>query len=350
MTAQMDLLDRRILFELDCNSRRSLSEISRKVRLGRDLVTYRIERLQDAGILRRCSALINPYKLGLTVYKTYLKLEAQKDRWAEFVQLLDQHPSTSWLAECYGKWDMIWCVYAHSPKEVYDLHDRVFSDYRDIIPAYNVCTLVNYWWFPKKYLIGQSPSEVQGWSFELPEFTFGMTPAQYRLDTIEYGIIKLLAENARLSTTEIASRLNTTPAIVKYRIEKLEKSGVIGGYRVDIDRSLLGMTLFKVQVHPREYDARKELEFHTYCRNHPQISEYVQQLGDCKIEFVVEARDYAEFTAVIDEIREQFSKYIRTMDYTMVKKDYFHRTPCGVFHDDHSDALLLPDSEQNIAA
>jgi hypothetical protein len=100
---------------------------------------------------------------------------------------------------------------------------------------------------------------------------------------------------------------------------------------VDIDRSLLGMTLYKVQVHLREYNAERELEFHAYCRHHPHIGEYVNQLGDSKLEFVVEARHYEEFTAVIDQIREQFSDYIRSMDYMMVKNDYFHRTPCSVF-------------------
>lgn len=327
MAHQLDLLDRRILFELDCDSRRSLSELSRKVRLGRDLVTYRIDRLKQVGILNKCTAMINPYKLGLTVYKTYLKLEANRERWSEFVSHLDAHPRTSWLAECYGKWDVVWCVLAYSPKEVYDLQDRLFSEFRDIIFSFNVTTLVNYWWFPKKYLLGESSSEVQGWKFELPEFTFGTTPLEHSLDETECGIIQLLCEDAQMSVTDMARRLRTTPAIVKYRTEKLEELGIIAGYRVDIDRSALGMTVFRVQVHPWEYDAVKELEFHSFCRTHPRISEYAQQLGDCKLEFEVEAKDYAEFSAVIDEIRERFSSYVRSLEYMMVRRDYFHRAP-----------------------
>lgn len=331
MAPSMDLLDRRILFELDCNSRRSLSELSRNVRLGRDLVTYRIDRLKQAGILNRCTAMINPYKLGLTVYKTYLKLEANKDRWTEFVSYLDQHPRTSWLAECYGKWDVVWSVLAYTPKEVYDLQDKLFSEFRDIIFSFNVCTLVNYWWFPKKYLLGSAGGEVHGWQFELPEFTFGTTPLEHPLDEIEYGIIQLLCEDAQMSFTEMARRLRSTPAIVKYRTEKLEELGIVAGYRVDVNRSTLGMTVFKVQFHPWEYDAVKEAEFHNFCRHHPQIAEYAQQLGDCKLEFEVEAKDYAEFSAVMDEIRERFSGYVRTMEYMMVRRDYFHRAPCNVF-------------------
>ena len=331
MAETMDRLDRRILFDLDCNSRRSLSELSRNVRLGRDLVTYRIDRLKSAGILNRCTAMINPYKLGLTVYKTYLKLEANKDRLAQFVAYLDKHPRTSWLAECYGKWDLVWCVLARSPKEIFDLQDGLFSEFRDLIVGYNVCTLVNYWWFPKKYLVGESDCEQKGWGFHCPEFTFGTTPDEYVLDETEYGIVQLLSEDAQMSVMEMARRLGTTPAIVKYRTEKLEELGVIAGYRVDLNRASLGMTVFKVQVSPRIFDAEKEKGFHDYCRKHQNISAYYQQLGDYKIEFEVEARNYEDFSAVIDEIRERFPDYIRAMDYMMVRKDYFHRTPCNVF-------------------
>lgn len=349
MPEELDLLNRRILFELDCNSRRSLSELSRKVRLGRDLVSYRIDRLREAGVLNKCTVMINPYKLGLTVYKTYLKLEADRARCQEFLSYLDGHPRTSWVAECYGKWDAVWCVLARSPKEVYDLQDRLFSEFRDIIIAYNVCTLVNYWWFPKKYLLKRNnangrPADIetmnrsQGWQFEEQEFTFGTTPLEHTLDQVEYGIVKLLSEDAQMSVTEIARQLDTTPAIVKYRIEKLEQLGIIAGYRVDIDRSALGMTVFKVQLHPRHYDASTEAELHNFCRLHPQIATYELQLGDCKIEFEIEAKDYAEFNNVIDEIRERFSGYIRSLDYIMVRRDYFHRMPCNVFIADKPDA------------
>ncbi len=330
MSVSLDRLDRRILFELDCNSRRSLSSLARQVRLGRDLVSYRIARLKEQGVLDNCTAMINPYKLDLTVYRTYLKLEADKERWAQFVRHLDLHPRTSWLTECYGRWDVVWNVLAATPKEVYDLQDVLFSKFSDIIVGYNVCTLVNYWRFPKKYLIGTSVDDIRGWQFELPEFTTGTTPLEHELDDIERGLIRLLSADATLSFVDLAEALKVTPAIAKYRTEKLEELGIIAGYRVNLNREALGQTLFTVQASPRDFVAENEAEFHKFCRVHPQITAYTQQLGDCKIEFEVEARDYAEFSKVIDEIRERFSRYLRSLDYLMVKKDYFHRTPSHI--------------------
>lgn len=346
MTESLDLADRRILFELDCNSRQSLSELARRVRLGRDLVSYRLERLQQQGILNRCAILVNPYKLGMTVYKTYLKVETNRARVAELIAALDRHPNTYWLAETSGEWDIVFSILARTPKEFYDFQNQIFSDFSDILINFSVHTLVNYWWFPKKYLLGSRWQEerqkldlsserdgtiMNGWGFHEPEFTFGTTPDEYLLDDLESGILELLRKDSRLSYADLAERLNSTPAIVKYRMEKLQERGVIAGYRVDLDLSALGMTLFKVLVHQRDYDVKKELEFREFCRDHPNISCYVQQIGSHKVEFEVQAKDYQQFNAIMDEVRERFAKYIRTMDYIVIRRDHHHRTPCSVF-------------------
>ena len=367
MTEELDLADRRILFELDCNSRQSLSELSRRVRLGRDLVTYRIERLQQSGILNRCALLLNPYKLGLTVYKTYLRVETNRTRVAELVAALDKHPNTYWLAETYGEWDFVFSILARTPKEFYDFQNQIFSDFRDIILNFSVHTLVNYWWFPKKYLLGsrwqeerqkldlsleQGGRAINGWGFHEPEFTFGTTPDEYVLDELENGILDLLSKDARLGYAEIAERLGSTAAVVKYRIEKMQERGVMAGYRVDLNLEKLGMNLFKVLVHQRDYDVKKELEFREFCRDHPNISCYVQQIGSHKVEFEVEAKDYPQFNAVVDEVRERFAKYIRTMDYMVIRKDYHHRTPCSVFAQKRisGSSAILPSREKVLLA
>ena len=50
--ADLDLKDRKILYELDFNARQTDSEIAKKVKLSREVVNYRISRLQKNGIIR----------------------------------------------------------------------------------------------------------------------------------------------------------------------------------------------------------------------------------------------------------------------------------------------------------
>ena len=61
---KIDLKDRKILFELDRNSRQSLSQIGKKVGVAKSIVSYRINRLQKLGIIKSYYTVVDLYKLG----------------------------------------------------------------------------------------------------------------------------------------------------------------------------------------------------------------------------------------------------------------------------------------------
>jgi DNA-binding Lrp family transcriptional regulator len=60
------------------------------------------------------------------------------------------------------------------------------------------------------------------------------------IDAIDRAILDLLLENGRRTVTEIAQRVNLSPAPVKRRIDRLEKLGIITGYTAVLDYSRLG--------------------------------------------------------------------------------------------------------------
>jgi DNA-binding Lrp family transcriptional regulator len=77
------------------------------------------------------------------------------------------------------------------------------------------------------------------------------------LDKFDIGILEALQEDARATNVEIAERVNLSPSPCLRRIRNLENSGIIRGYRADIDRKEvgLGLTVFveiKVGQHSRE--------------------------------------------------------------------------------------------------
>jgi len=60
------------------------------------------------------------------------------------------------------------------------------------------------------------------------------------LDKLDLKIISTLIENSRLSSREIARRLNVSVGTIQARIKRLEDLGVIRRYTVDIDIENLG--------------------------------------------------------------------------------------------------------------
>ena len=64
-----------------------------------------------------------------------------------------------------------------------------------------------------------------------------------KLDEYDRQIIAALQENGRLSNVEVAARVNLSHSSCSRRISRLEKEGVIVGYRALTDRLKLGLTI-----------------------------------------------------------------------------------------------------------
>ena len=61
------------------------------------------------------------------------------------------------------------------------------------------------------------------------------------LDRIDYEILNLLRNNARISNKEIARKVGVAPSTCLVRIRVLRKSGVISGFHTEIDPVSLGV-------------------------------------------------------------------------------------------------------------
>ncbi len=72
---KLDLKDRKILYELDINSRQSFSQLGKRVGLHKDVVAYRVKKLQEKGIIKNFITEINNYKTGYPTVKFYLNYQ-----------------------------------------------------------------------------------------------------------------------------------------------------------------------------------------------------------------------------------------------------------------------------------
>src|SRR5580700_4078550 len=67
-----------------------------------------------------------------------------------------------------------------------------------------------------------------------------VTPPQVEVDDLDLALLRALAADARQSQRSLARQIEMSPPAVADRLARLERSGVIRGYRVDIDWAALG--------------------------------------------------------------------------------------------------------------
>jgi Lrp/AsnC family transcriptional regulator, leucine-responsive regulatory protein len=119
-----------------------------------------------------------------------------------------------------------------------------------------------------------------------------------RLDPVNVRLLEALHEDPRLSMSELARRVGMSAPAVTERVQRLRRSGVISGFRMDVDPVALGMpvTAF-VRVRPGPGQLPKVAEA---ARDTPEVVECHRITGeDCFI-LKLHGSSIADLEATLD--------------------------------------------------
>lgn len=82
----------------------------------------------------------------------------------------------------------------------------------------------------------------------------GRTPAPENLDEVDRAIVDALIADGRATLSALSQEIGLSVSAVQSRVQKLERRGVITGYRAVVDREALGLPISAfVAVTPLEY-------------------------------------------------------------------------------------------------
>ena len=118
------------------------------------------------------------------------------------------------------------------------------------------------------------------------------------LDAVNRRILALLVEDARMSTSELARRVGMSAPSVRERVARLERAGVIRGYRLDVDPAALGLPIAAwVRVRPGPGQLPKIADL---ARRTPQVSECHRVTGEDCFLLKVHGPSIEELESVLD--------------------------------------------------
>ena len=122
------------------------------------------------------------------------------------------------------------------------------------------------------------------------------------LDQIDRKIIKTLQQNGKITNLEMAAKINLSPTACLNRVKKLEKSGIISGYKAVIEPakagySICAMVLLRISNNTKKAAA----EFADALNQTQAITECHMTAG--KIDYVakVYARDFQHYETIVQD-------------------------------------------------
>lgn len=141
---KLDLKDKKIIEQLQINARQTIAEIAKKTKLPRDVVVYRIKRLEQNKVIRAHHTMLNPQKLGypLYVYVGFSCYNVKPEEEIKFINYLKSHNQVVYVAKNSGKWDFSIGVCSKSYSDFDEIIRGIRHKFTDVIKEIEVLPVI----------------------------------------------------------------------------------------------------------------------------------------------------------------------------------------------------------------
>lgn len=142
--------------------------------------------------------------------------------------------------------------------------------------------------------------------------------AAVKVDNKDKEILRLLNENARLTSKSIGASTNISREVADYRIKRLMKSGLIARYITIVSDKKLGYESYVLLLQLQSYTAEEEQRIIKFLNEHANTKWVLKCSGDWDIQTTIVAKNRTQLAVIIDEIDNFCGKTLRGYDLALV--------------------------------
>jgi len=306
--------DRKILYELDKNSRVSYSNIAKAVRLSQETVRYRVSNMLKKGIINKFFTVVDSARLGYAFYKVLIKLHnVDAERIQEIVSYLQKKDSVVWIVSIDGSYDLGFAVKVTNVIELSNLIEDLNEKYNMFISRRVISINIIGEYLLRDYFINKE-RQIK----EQVSYTAQFKP--YKIDEKDKEIIRQLTKDSRISAIDIAKKLNISSDSVIQRLRKLEKEKVITRYNIVLNHNKLKQLQYKILLYLNHVSPEKIRSFINYCRTKSNIVYIIKSLGEWDYELDIEVENVEDYRRVMRDLTKEFSEIINDYNALIITK------------------------------
>jgi len=317
---ELNQKDREILFHLSLNGRSNLAQLSKKTKLSKEVIHYRLKNLEKSGVIEGYYAVVNTYKIGKVFFRVYMKTINMTTRIEKkFIEFLKNHPKVTWVVEVDGDFDFLYVVWANDIIEFEKVYKEINDKFGKYMQEKFFSVMTNVYYFKYKYLVGREDGtfKLTGGELEYP-----------KLDDLDLKLLSLLSNEGRLPLVEIAGRLNTNSKLIKTRMKRLEKLGIITCYNVKINHNLLGYAQRKVMLNLNDISSETVKKLISFITFHKSTIYITMAIGQYDIEFEMMESGHQDFHNLLKDLKNNFPGLIKNY-YTVI---FYNEPKVGQFY------------------
>jgi len=321
MGVKIDSIDKRILFELDRNSRIPETKLAKIIGKSKESVRYRIKKLTDKKIIEKFTIWIDPTKSGYQVYKIYLSTNNIPKKKKELIEYVKNDKRLFWLGVAEGAWNIGLTFFSKSPQEFFELKNQLFGNFKDLIIELKTAQVVGIKIHEKTFLHDTKPT----WT------DFFNNSENENLDKISINLLNELFNNSRINIAKTAYKYNTTVDIIRNRIKNMEDKKIIVKYTININYDLLDYEFYKTFLYLKNSDKESMKRILSYILESKKIIHLVKQISPWDIELETVCKNYKEYIKIMSKLTQKFPELIHKIETAIISEDYVFPSKQKIF-------------------
>jgi Lrp/AsnC family transcriptional regulator, leucine-responsive regulatory protein len=300
----MDLIDKKILCELDLNCRTPLSKMAKRLRIGRNVLDYRIKKLEKEKVITNYICSINLGKLGYKTYKIYCKMKSMsQEKEKELAQFIKNEKKAIHFIRTEGSFDYSFVIATQNVKELDSFLTEFKTKFKDNLQDYIVSIVVSSKVFKlNKLLLGEKQQLIK---FD----RYSEDHKELELDEKDKNILKVLSQEAKISLIDLAEKTGYSIDIVKYRLKDLSNK-LVSSLRVIVDMNKLGYFHYIIMLKTRNASSKEEDDLMIWCANKKNVMYITKRIGYFDYELNVAITDINDLNSFFSEIKSNFGNII----------------------------------------
>ena len=330
---KIDLKNKKILAVLSQNCRFKLapSQVGKIVGLSKEVVHYRIKKLEKEGIIKGYYSVINTRKIGFQIFFVYIELQnISQTKENEIIDKLIKHPSTHYITCCFGKYDILFDILANSIDDFDKILREIFKEFGQYVKHYEISTLLDV----LKY-VALMESFSKGINLNKEKFQYDFTfmkdlenkkidytSGKFNLDGKDFQILYFLSNNSTLQLKQIARKINVSSDTVKYRIKRLIKHNLIIGFYPIINISMLGYHNYGLFLELNNIEFEEKKKILNYLALHPDAIFCLKSSGQYEITLNVAVKNNLHLYKLINDLRQRYPEQIKKIEIVLIIKDH----------------------------
>ncbi len=316
---KLNEVQRRILLAAILQANAPESAIARLLDVREHVVRRTMMILFESGILLRRSIFINPFMLGLSYHVVTISLpsKAQKHQ-KSFMELLASADETVAVYELGGETQCELRFLSRGAEHCKRFFERIAER------------------FPHPFHIRESflieEQEYSGiWEPDMPKsglplLRFGPHASRSLEPYIseqDHTILSSLANGSFRTLGQLARNLSISPSTLTYRIQSLEKSGIIVGHYYIVDFKVLNEFPISLRIKSKVLKKTEKKALQDFCRAHPRIAWMSLFFGGQSAEIFLRVGSFAQASSIVAEISSYFEGIVDSV--AMEPQIHFHK-------------------------